>query len=446
MQILAREQSFDLPDLNGVKGLSSAFCRENLMATQTWLQERTLLHRGFGQPWSGLLNVALLFGAGQLVWYVLFAPIGIFKLYTPNVGLAFVISCLMVIHWFNDVADFSPFSRDYLRKTSPLLKGVTLSALLILVALFIMLVVYNNGIGRFGASFFSGDALLASEGLGQYAQTARENAYYAQIMMNTAIIFFTILWTIGFGSAPWHKSERTLAAFSTIILGLLLGVVGFVMLYYPHIAYQFYPAQIFMAVEPWWIGVAMTQSSLFHFGWMVPALVLLYWIGMLWEGAPFRSIQNPWLRGIATLIFVVVLGIGIEFAANAVMDWYWGVEAYEGGSTIEQPAWRWNHVAELFMMMALAGGILFHYFDNWPQSLPLPLRAVIRTLIAVCGGLLIAAIYWEYGPYFLGTVYGLGQENDTSNAWTIMMLVLLNLHMLCFDGWPLRKLAPSATK
>ena len=405
----------------------------------TWLKERDLGHRLPILP-SGLANLTLLLVLGQIVWYVFFAPTGIFKLYTPNVGLVLVTTCLMVIHWLNDVADFRPFSRNFLRATPALVKGVMMSGVVLAFALCIMLVFYNELLGRFGAIFFSGDALLQGGGLGQYAQTARENAYYAQNMMNSSIIFFTILWVTGAGHAPWQNDYKGVAAFSVCLLGLLLAIVGFVVLYYPHIAYQFYPTQIFMAAEPWWSEVAMTQSSLFHFGWMVPALVLLYWISMLWEGAPFNKIRHPYMRFVLTAVFVVGAGIAIEFWANDIMTWYWDVEAYEGGNTIEQPAWRWNHVAELALMMALAGAILFHYFDNWPKNLPLFPRAAVRTAIAVAGGLGIAYCYWEFGPTFLGTVYGLGQENDTSNVWTILHLVLLNCHMLFFDGWPFRVL------
>lgn len=408
---------------------------------KTWLQERKLSCHLLPQPWNGLVNLVLLFVVGEIIWYVLFAPTGIFKLYTPNVGQAYVITCLMVIHWMNEVCDFTPFSHNWLKTTGPIEKGLILSGIIIALAAFIMLIFYNQIIGRLGAVFFSGPGLLSSGGLGQYAQTARENAYYAQIMMNTCIIFFCILLVTGFGYSLWKGCSRGVASFSLLVLGTLLAIIFFTILYYPHIAYQFYPAQIFMAAEPWWVEKAMTQSSLFHFGWMVPALVLLYWINMLWEGAPFNKFDNMLIRGILTAAFVIVLGIWIESLANSIMDWYWDVEAYEGGSTIEQPAWRWNHVSELAMMMAFAGAILHHYFDNWPNKISsLFLRAFIRTAIAVVGGLIIAALYWEIGPYFLGTVYGLGQENDTSNAWTIMMLVLLNLHMLCFDGYPFRRL------
>lgn len=409
--------------------------------SKTWLEQRTLTHR-LPVPISGLLNLALLLVLGQVIWYVFFSPNGLVQLYTPNVGLVLVTTCLMVIHWFNDVADFNPCSRTWLRKTSAPVKGLTLTAAVLFTALIIMLVVYNQIIGRFGAIFFSGQALLASGGLGQYAQTARENAYYAQNMMNSTIIFCTILWVTGAHYSPWSKCEKKLAAGSVMLMGAFLAVIVFAVLYYPHIAYQFYPPQIFMAAQPWWSDFAMTQSSLFHFGWMVPALVLLYWINMLWEGAPFKSIKNNAVRFCATAVFVIAAGIVLEQVANNIMTWYWEVDAYEGGMTIEQPAWRWNHVAELALMMAVCGAILFHYFDNWPKNINcLPVRAAIRTAIAVGGGLVLAWCYWEFGSYFLGTVYGLGQENDTSNVWTILHLCLINVHMLFFDGFPLRKLA-----
>ena len=142
----------------------------------TWLQERKLSYNKIGQPLNGLLNLILLFVVGEIFWYVLFSPNGVFQLYTPNVGQAFVITCLMVVHWLNDVCDFSVVSRPWLRDKPVLVKGTIMSAGIILLALVIMLVFYNQIIGLFGPIFFSGDGLMSTEGLGQYAQTARENA------------------------------------------------------------------------------------------------------------------------------------------------------------------------------------------------------------------------------------------------------------------------------
>ena len=405
-----------------------------------WLQERKLKDV-LPQPLSGFVSLAVIVLLSQLIWYFLFSPNGYVKLYTPNTGLALVITILMVIHWGMDVFDFWPFRRDFLRNAHPVVKGISLTAFSIGMGLFVMYVIYENIIGRFGAIFFSGPRLIASGGLGQYSQTATENAFYAQIMMNTCIIFFTILWVTSFRYKPWQDDVKATRAFSVWLLGLLLAIVAFVFLFYPHIAHQFYPPQIFMAVSPWWEQWAKTQSSIFHFGWIVPSLVMLYWTSMLWEGRPFSLIGNLWLRGIVTVLSVIVLGISFMLTSNAVMDWYFDSEMIPGGMATEQPAWRWNHVAEIVMFMAVAGSILYHYFDNWPRNPRLPLRALTRTLIAVGGGLLICKLYYVLGPIFLGTVAGLGQENDTSLCWTVMFLVLLIVHAVFFDGYPFRKQA-----
>jgi len=353
--------------------------------------------------------------------------------------VALVITVLMVIHWGMDCFDFWPFSRRFLREANPLVKGILLLLFYVIIALLVMFVLYNRVIGRLGPIFFSGPALLAGGGLGQYAQTAGENAAYAQIMMDTCIIFFTILWLTAFGYAPWGKAGKLVRAFSVWIMGMFLAVIAFAFLFYPHIAYQFYPAQIFMAVSPWWSGWAMTISSLFHFGWMVPALVLLYWTTQLWEGRPFSLIKNTFWRGAVTIMVVVLAGIAIMMLSNSIMDWYFDTEAFEGGNTVEQPAWRWNHVAEMFMYMAVAGAILYHYFDNWPRGFSLPVRAIVRTVIAVVGGLIIAWLYYALGPTFLGNVPGMAMEGDTSLCWTVMLLSLVIAHGAFFDGFPFKK-------
>lgn len=405
-----------------------------------WLQERRL-RTVLPGPVSGLLNLALIVVLSEIVWYLIFSPVGPVRLYTPNLGLALVIAILMAIHWGVDVLDFWPFQRQFMEETKPLIKGTVLTSFFVLVGLIIMFVVYNQFVGRFGAIFFSGPMLLNSGGLGQYAQTATENAYYAQIMMNTCIIFFTILWLTSFGYSPWEATPKLTRAFSVWVMGLFMAMFAFVFLFYPHIAYQFYPAQIFMAAPPWWTEWAMTQSSMFHFGWMVPALVVLYWTKMFWEGRPFSLISSIWLRGVVTASGVIIAGILTMLVTNLAMDWYFDTKAFEGGSTVEQPAWRWNHVAEIFMFMAAAGAVLHHYFDNWPTRLNVPLRAIIRTAIAMSGGLALMWLYYQLGPVFLGTVPGVAQEGDTSLAWTVLFLDLVIAHSVFFDGFPFKKLA-----
>jgi AAT family amino acid transporter len=403
-----------------------------------WLHERKLKNV-LPQPFGGLLNLALILIVSEVVWYGIFSPTGPISLYTPNVGLALVITILMVIHWGMDVFDFWPFTRRFMKETNPILKGVVLLALYVGSGILVMFGVYYNVIGRFGPIFFSGPQLVASGGLGQYSQTAIENGCYAQIMMNTCIIFFTILWTTSFRFLPWQQCTHLVRSFSVWIMGMFLAIIAFSMLFFPHIAYQFYPPQTFMAALPWWSELAMTQSSLFHFGWIVPALVLFYWTNMLWEGRPFSLIKTEWLRGIVTIVSVIIAGIVIMLVGNKIMDWYYGGEAFMGGNTTSQPAWRWNHVAEMAMFMQVAAAVLYHYFDNWPAKWGLPARALIRSSIAVVGGLVIAKLYYFAMPTLLGLVEGIAQEGDTTLCWTVMFLILVIAHSVFFDGFPFKK-------
>ena len=138
---------------------------------------------------------------------------------------------------------------------------------------------------------------------------------------------------------------------------------------------------------------------------------------------------------------VVVLAAGylIMLSGNAIMNWWWGLEAFMGGSTLENPAWRWNHVAEMAMFCHAAAFILTNYFDNWPRTRSVGINAVVRTCISLAGGFGIAFLYYKLGPILLGTVPGIAQEGDTTLAWTVMFLILMFAHQHFFRGWPFQR-------
>ncbi|MBG0776645.1 MAG: hypothetical protein H0S85_09465 [Desulfovibrionaceae bacterium] len=385
---------------------------------------------------AGVLNLAIVLVAAQACWYVFFSPTGLVRLYTPNVGVALVIAMLMSIHWGKDVFGYWPLSPAFLEQAHPVKRGLVLSVVSLGLGALVMFVFYDNLLGRFGPVFLSGPMLAASGGLGQFALTAQENGCFAQIMLNTCVIFCTMGWLTALGGAPWTDDKRLGRGLGLFSTGLLLAALAFAVFFYPHIAYQFYPAQVFMAAEPWWKETAMTMSSVFHFGWMVPALVLFYWTDLLWEGRPWSLIGSTWLRGAVMAAAVVAAGVVLMHAGNAIMDWYWDTEAFIGGATIENPAWRWNHVAEMAMFMHAAAVILALYFGNGPRFSGVAARALFRTAVAVLGGLALAWLYYELGPVLLGTVPGIGQEGDTSLCWTVMLLILMTCQQVFFRGYP----------
>jgi len=388
---------------------------------------------------QGALNLGVALALAPIVWHVVFSPSGMMRLYTPNTGVALVISILMVMHWGMDAFHYWPLSETFLDRSPRLARGSVLLLLAVGTGTFFTLGFYNNLLGRFGPIFFSGPSLLKAGGLGQYALTAAEGAFSAQMMLDTCIIFFTILWLTAFGFAPWQAGGRASRGLALTCAGLVLAMGAFSVLFYPHIAYQFYPAQVFMAAKPWWRAWAMTTSSVFHFGWMVPALVLCYWTTLLWEGRPWSLVSGRTARGVITMAGVTVLGVTFMFAANAAMDWWWGVEAFEGGATIENPAWRWNHVAELAMFMQAAAVMLAFYFGNGPRFARLGARIAFRTAFAVLGGLALAWAYTVCAPLALGTVPGMGQEGETSLCFTIMLIILMTAQQVFFQGVPFRR-------
>ena len=279
----------------------------------------------------------------------------------------------MVIHWGMDVFDFWPFNRSFWNSPSAGERDGAYRRVC-LGGPFIMFVIYHNVVGRFGAIFFSGPMLLSGGGLGPI----RPDCHRKRLLCpdHDEHLHYFLHHIVGYRLRVFSLAghEKVTQSFSIWGLGQFLAVGAFGVLFFPHIGYQFYPAQIFMAAKPWWVDWALTQSSLFHFGWMVPALVLLYWTNMFWEGRPFSLIESPWLRGIVTAVSVIVAGIIIMFATNSIMDWYFGTEAFKGGSSVEQPAWRWNHVAEIVMFMAVAGSILY----TTSQLAPKPETALAR--------------------------------------------------------------------
>ena len=66
------------------------------------------------------------------------------------------------------------------------------------------------------------------------------------------------------------------------------------------------------------------------------------------------------------------------------------------------------------------------------------MRAVLRTLFAIAGGMLFYGFYYSPAAnFFLSKVPGFAQPGDTSLVWTILFLSVIMVQVDYFDGWPL---------
>ena len=73
------------------------------------------------------------------------------------------------------------------------------------------------------------------------------------------------------------------------------------------------------------------------------------------------------------------------------------------------------------------------------------MKAILRTLIAIAGGMLF---YWFYysplATFFLSKVPGFAQPGDTSLVWTILFLSVIMVQVDYFQNWPLRQAVTEA--
>ena len=365
------------------------------------------------------------------------------KLYTPMYGFSLVVGFLAAIVLINNVADYYPFPANASDTFGPVKRGLVLTAGAFVLMLFIVYIFFWGFIGKFGVAYFSPQSIIASGGMGAEIFNARENASTALVYFFTAFIWIALFWSAGFGSWPWHKSDRSVMAWSRLFAVIFFSTLIYIILFHPHVCYLFYPAQDKAGVEPWWSEFAGTGSAFFGLGLI---LCTLFWIvasEFLWEGYPWKYLEKngnyTWRKGLVTFVATIVLGVVILFILLQIMTYFWD-EPFMGGQYTDGPDFRFIHSGEICGFFVLAIFILKHYFNNFPNVGRLWIRAIIRTLIAMSGGMLF---YWFYysplSTFFLAKVPGIAQPGDTPLVWTILFLSIVMVQVDFFKGWPLNR-------
>jgi AAT family amino acid transporter len=133
------------------------------------------------------------------------------------------------------------------------------------------------------------------------------------------------------------------------------------------------------------------------------------------------------------------LGVIIISVLLQIMNYFW-YEPFTGGQYTDGADFRYIHAGEICGFFILAAYILKYYFNNFPNVKRLWLRATLRTLLSIGGGMLL---YWFYysplATFFLSKVPGIAQPGDTPLVFTILFLSVVMIQVDFFEGWPLRK-------
>jgi amino acid transporter, AAT family len=391
----------------------------------------------------GLVNFVAIFLIVWFLWYVFMHPNAVYKLYTPMYGFSLVVALLAGIVLITNISDYYPFPERPTEKLGIVPRGILLTLTAVGLMLFIVYFFFWGLIGKFAVAYFSPYSIIASGGIGAEIFVARENACTAIVYFLTAFLWMALFWNTGFGRWPWQGDSRGVVAWSRLFAVLFFSVLVYLLLFHPHVCYLFYPAQNKAGVESWWMELAGTGSAFFGLGLV---LCILFWIiasELLWDGYPWKYYdsdgEGSLSRGVATFLLTFTLGVVLIYLLLQVMIYYWD-EPFTGGQYTDGSDFRFLHAGEISGFFILAAFILKHYFNNFPNLGRLWVRALVRTTIAIAGGMLF---YWFYysplATFFLGKVPGVAQPGDTSLVWTILFLSVIMIQTDFFEGWPLKK-------
>jgi hypothetical protein len=369
-------------------------------------------------------------------------PNTVLKLYTPMYGFALVVFFVTAVLLVTHVAYFYPF------KESPpdqgiFGRGILLLAVCIGLMLFLFYGVFWGFLGKLGIAYFSPKSIMASGGVGAEFFVARENACTAMIYYMTGFVWMAIFWKTSYGRWPWKECSRGLAAGSRFFTLFFFVNIVYVVLFHPHVCSLFYPAQDKAGVLPWWDEITGTGSA---FLWLGLIICIIYWLitfEQLWEGEPFRKLEKngepTFAKGLAAFIVSVLLGILTVYILTRIFNHYWD-EPFVGGQYTDGPDFRFIHAGEIAGFFILAAFILTHYFNNFPNFGNIWVRAIVRTLISMGGGMLCYGFYYSSpGNFVLGKVPGIAQPGDTPLVWTFLYISVIMVHEGFFNTWPLKK-------
>lgn len=387
----------------------------------------------------GLIAFVVMVVINFALWRLFFAPSnGVFKLFTPMYGLSLAAFYFYSVMLVADVFGWKNDNGNIAKGIAPLITSVVVFYVL-------YYVFFWNILGKFGITYFSPQAQIATGGTGLEIWNARENSSLAILYVVTALIWVTMIWNTGFGNSPWDGLKRTSVGFSKFFATAFISVIFYSMFFHPNVAAVFQPKQIFAGVPPWWDEIAMTASSFYHLGWMFAGLFILMFLNDCMDGYPFNLFKSEektgsWIGGIVALVIAVVGGFSIMYIAEAIMSYFW-YEPFTGGNYTDDPRFRHIHTAEITAFFMLALMIVKVFFNNVFQPANKWLAAGVRFVVVVVVGLGIYRFYYceTLGPKFVDRVPGVGNIDDTSLCWTIMSMALILVYDKFFNAYPIRK-------
>jgi len=384
---------------------------------------------------SGLVNLVALVVAVFAVWWVFFSAAGVFQLYTPLLGFSLVIWTLLFILWQVELFDYWPFSRDFLRNANPLTKGAVFTAITIALYLILIMGIVFYVIGQLGVTYFNWHSLTQYGEIGQDVLSTRETSSWAMLSLSVPFFLISTWFLFGIGDNLFPELRQPKRGFAMLGLIATVSIILFAIFFHPHIGSMFYPKQVYTAVPPWGQGIAHTNSSEFSLGILFCSVVATFFAFHLWDGWPFSCVKKqPW-RFLFFAVISLLLGYIIFQVQLFIFDYFWD-KAYLGGQNEMNYGWRYGHTVTMANFVLVIAIIQNAFFGQAYVTLPAILRGILKTIVAIAGGLLFAWAYYAWGPTLFGVVKGVSHPSENAAALLIMIINLLLIQDFFMDGWP----------
>ena len=410
---------------------------------EDYLEERKLVQR-WPQPIAAIVALIFTLIIFYATWWIFQDPRGWMRLYTPYVGYMYTRWWLIVLIWMVYIFNYWPFKRSWLENAHPITKGIVLTAVSY-VLLYILIKVFFEGlVGNFGLAYFNPGQLMKLPGVTEFF--AIEYAALACLMFAALASWLSPAWIVAVEGAPWQDMKQPWKGLSIWIVTFFLATLIYFMTMHSHMGILYYPWQYFTSIAPpYWEKFANTVSGNFHVSWIMCATVSVWMVETIWERWPFNLIKTSWLRRTVAFFGIIAIAFAMHFFLYFAQELTWG-PAIRGTRRAFAPDWRWLHVGEMAVIFLVPALFITFYCGNWPKKFSVHVNVIIRTAMALGGGILLYYVYYKTAHLFLGTQKGFSHPQQFPMIPTIWLINIWLAHHWFMDNWPGWKMVPKTAE
>jgi len=406
-----------------------------------WLEERKMVPR-WPAPWPQIVNTVFLLVVFYITWWIFQDPRGWMRMYTPYVGYMYTRWILIVLIWQVYLFHYWPFKRRHVENWHPVVKGFVMTAVTFVVLMILIKGFFQSILGNFSMAYFNPAQLTKLPGVTEFF--AIEYAALACLMFAAIASWLSPSWPVAMEMAPWQNLRQPVLGTTVLVVTFFIGTIVYLCTMHPHMGILYYPWQYFCSIAPpYWEKFANTVSGNFHVSWIMCCTITVWLTETIWERYPFRAIKQDWTRRVVAFFGIIAIAWCFFFFLYFAQELWWG-PAIRGTRRLFAPDWRWLHVGETMVFFLLPALFLTFYCRNWPTKYSRPVNWVIRTGIAIIGGMLVYWIYYNISHLTLGTQKGYSHPQQFPMIPTIWLINLMLINHWFMDNWPGWKVVKSS--